>query len=81
MQDITLTVVAKPEQETTAIHLRSKSLPFFRGNGDLRYLCGHCSIPLAIGVTRDEPITWTVRCGSCKHYNRLAVADGGMDPE
>jgi hypothetical protein len=44
-------------------------------------VCGHCSNPLAIGVTRDEPITWTVRCGNCKQYNRLSVADGGMDPE
>jgi hypothetical protein len=71
MDDIKLTIVAKPEDETTAVHLKSKTHPFFLGDGELRYLCGHCANPLAVGVKRTEPIKWVMRCGRCRQYNQL----------
>jgi len=72
-QEIKLNIVPKPLPNTRTVLEFSKDFqgPFFRGEGDIDYICGNCGYVLAEGLKEGQIRNIVVHCPKCGMYNEF----------
>ena len=71
MQQFPLRLIFEPLEGTRPVLRRGSkhTRPFFKGGGDIDYICGNCDTVLAASVNRDTIKTLVFQCPSCGLYN------------
>ena len=71
VRDFELEVISQPEEGTATILVFKKKgkHAFFKGVGEVNYLCGACGNVLCQGTERGQIIGIVFKCPNCDSFN------------
>ncbi|AKG52713.1 hypothetical protein DGWBC_0020 [Dehalogenimonas sp. WBC-2] len=73
MVDISGVTIDEPAPKTRRTIFTGKTVPIFKGDGEINVLCGSCKAVLCQGLTNNKVDNIVIKCPVCQGFNEVTI--------